>query len=59
MRYALRNLASKSFIAFSVSIKRLLKYVSSGFSILYWKPRFKSFIYYFVNLISVKFCTLG
>lgn len=53
MRYAFCHLVSTSFIAFSVYIIRLVEYVVSGFSMLYWKPRFKSFISSFVNLISV------
>jgi hypothetical protein len=59
MRYAFSHLVFKSFIAFSVYIIRLVEYVVSGFLMLYWKPRFKGFISPFVNLISVKFCTLG
>jgi len=51
--YAFCHLASTSFIPFSVYIIRLVEYVVSGFSMLYWKPRFKSFISSFVNLISV------
>jgi len=53
MWYAVCQLVSKSFIAFSVYIIRLVEYVVSGFSMLYWKPRFKSFISSFVNIISV------
>ena len=52
MRNALCNLAFKSFIAFSVSIIRLVEYVVSGFSMLYWKPRFKSFA---ILLLSIRF----
>ena len=43
MQYVLCNLASKSLYAFSVSITMFVKYVASGFAILYWKPIFKNF----------------
>jgi hypothetical protein len=58
MWYAFCHLVSRSFITFSVYIIRLVEYVVSGFLMLCWKPRFKSFISSFVDLISVKFCTL-
>jgi len=35
---------SKIFIAFSVSIIRLVEYVVSGFSMQYCKPRFNSVV---------------
>jgi hypothetical protein len=59
MRYALCNLASKIFLAFSVFTKRFVKYAASGFSILYWKPRFKSLIYYFVEFDLLNFVLWG
>jgi len=45
----------QEFIALLISIRAFVKNAASGFSILYWKPRFKGFISSFVNLISVKF----
>ena len=41
MRYALCNLASNNFIAFSVSITRFVKCAASGSSEPQWKPSFK------------------
>jgi len=35
MQYVLCNLASYSFLAFSLSITRFAKYVVSGFAVLY------------------------
>jgi len=59
MRNAFCNLVSNSFIALSSFIIRLVEYVVvvvvSCFSMLNWKPRFKSFISSFVNFISVNF----
>lgn len=40
MRNDFCNLVFKSFIAFSVSIIKLVEYVVCGFSMIYWKPRF-------------------
>jgi hypothetical protein len=40
MRNDFCNLVSKSFIAFSFSIIKLVECVVCGFSMLYWKPRF-------------------
>jgi len=59
MRNAFCDLVSKSFIALSYSIIRLVEYVVSSFLMLYWMPRFKSFISSFVNLISVEFLLKG
>jgi hypothetical protein len=59
MRNAFCNLVSKNCIALSYSIIMLVEYVVSSFSVLYWKPRLKSFISSFVKLISVKFLLKG
>ena len=59
LRFEFYGFVSRSFMALSVSTRRLVQYVFSGLSILYCMTWFSRSISSFVNLIFVRFFVLG